>query len=356
MAMFDRRRTRRPNKIVRVSMLFVLTGLVIMVLVVYKFYGRIYEVNVSLDEEQEIFYIPTGADFEFVIDQLENEGIIENRKSFRWVAIKKRYENNVKPGRYKIRNGISNNELVNMFRSGNQDPVMVVFNNVRTLDQVAGKVSVYLEGDSADFATYLADTSLFGKYGFSKETFTSMFIPNTYEFFWTTDPEQFTGRMKKEYEDFWSGERDRKAKRMELNRSEVVTLASIVDEETMYNDENERVAGLYVNRLESGIPLQADPTLKFAMGDFTVKRILNEDKLIDSPYNTYKFKGLPPGPISIPSVSAIDGVLNYEDHNYIFFCAKADFSGNHAFARTLSEHNRNARAYHKALNKRRIYR
>ena len=183
-----------------------------------------------------------------------------------------------------------------------------------------------------------------------------MFIPNTYEFFWTTDPEQFTDRMKKEYEDFWSGERDRKAKRMEMSRSEVVTLASIVDEETMYNDENERVAGVYVNRLEQGIPLQADPTLKFAMGDFTVKRILNEDKKIESPYNTYKFKGLPPGPISIPSVSAIDGVLNYENHNYIFFCAKADFSGNHAFARSISEHNRNAREYQKALNKRRIYR
>lgn len=354
--MFEGRRTRRTNKIVRVSMLFMLTGLVIMVLVVYKFYDRIYEANVSTQGEQEIFYIPTGSDFEFVIDKLEADSIIDNRKSFRWVANKKRYENSVKPGRYKIRNGSSNNELVNMLRSGNQDPVMVVFNNVRTLDQVAGRVAQYLEDDSLDFAVYLADTALFEKYGFSKETFTSMFIPNTYEFFWTTSPEKFTDRMKKEYEEFWKGERDKKASRMEMTRAEVVTLASIVDEETTYDDENERVAGLYVNRLEQGIPLQADPTLKFAMGDFTVKRILNEDKKIESPYNTYKYKGLPPGPISIPSVSAIDGVLNYENHAYIFMCARADFSGYHAFAKTLSEHNNNARAYQKTLNNKQIYR
>lgn len=354
--MFERRRMRRPNKMVRISMLFVLTGLVILVLVVYKFYGRIYEVNVSLDEQHQIFYIPDDSDFEYVIDQLEADGIINDRKSFRWVAIKKGYDKSVKAGRYKISNASSNNELVNMLRAGKQDPVMVVFNNVRTLDQVAGKVSRYLESDSLEFATYLADTGLYAKYGFVKEDFTSMFIPNTYEFFWNSSPEKFCDRMKKEYEDFWDGERDRKAERMEMSRAEVVTLASIVDEETLYNDENKRVAGLYVNRLEQGIPLQADPTLKFAMGDFTVNRILNKDKKIDSPYNTYKFKGLPPGPISIPSVSAIDGVLNYETHNYVFMCANADFSGNHAFASTISEHNRNARAYHKELNKRRIYR
>ncbi len=162
--------------------------------------------------------------------------------------------------------------------------------------------------------------------------------------------------MKREYDDFWKGDRDKKARRMGMTRAEVVTLASIVDEETTYDEENERVAGVYINRLERGIPLQADPTLKFAKGDFTLKRILNEDKNIESPYNTYKYQGLPPGPISIPSVLAIDGVLNYETHNYIFFCAKADFSGHHAFARSLTEHNKNAREYQKAMNTRRIYR
>lgn len=337
-------------------MLIFLTGLVIMLLLVYKFYGRIFEPNVSLEAEHEVFYIPTGSDFNYVIDQLDSLEIIDNRRSFRWVANKKAYTRHVKPGRYKIRNGSSNNELINMLRSGNQDPVMVVFNNIRTLDQLAGKVSQYLEEDSAAFANYLASPELLEKYGFSRETFTSMFIPNTYEFFWTTNPEQFAERMNREYEDFWSGARDRKARGMNMTRAEVVTLASIVDEETTYDDENEMVAGVYMNRLEQGIPLQADPTLKFALGDFTIKRILNEDKKIDSPYNTYKYKGLPPGPISIPSVSAIDGVLNFKDHRYIYFCAKSDFSGRHAFARTLKDHNRNAREYQKALNSRRIYR
>lgn len=354
--MFERRRTKKTTKVVRISILLVFLGLVIMVLVVFKLYSRVFVINVTMDTDQELYYIPTGSTFENVIDGLEEKGIIDNLKSFRWVASKKGYEGNVKPGRYKIRNGASNNELVNMLRSGNQDPVMVVFNNIRTLDQLAGKVSRYMEGDSVDFSTYFSGSELAKKYGFEPATFTSMFIPNTYEFFWTTSPEVFTERMIEEYEKFWDGERDRRANRMEMTRTEVITLASIVDEETLYDDENSRVAGVYMNRIKKGIPLQADPTLKFALGDFTVKRIVNDDKKIDSPYNTYKYKGLPPGPISIPSVSAIDGVLHFEKHNYIFFCAKADFTGYHAFARTLSQHNKNAWEYQKALNQKRIYR
>ncbi len=355
MVKFERRRTRRIGKAVRISMLVVFLGLVIMVLVVFKLYSRVFVPNVKLDAAHELFYIPSGSDFRYVADRLEETGIFENPKSFEWVAEKKGYDTNVKPGRYKIRNGLSNNELVNMLRSGNQDPVMVVFNNVHTLNHLSGKVAQYLETDSIQLATYLSDSELPAKYGFEDATFTSMFVPETYEFFWTASPEEFADRMKQEYEKFWDGERDRKAKKLEMTRSEVVTLASIVDEETLYDDENSRVAGLYMNRLEQGIPLQADPTLKFALGDFSRQRILNEDKEIDSPYNTYKFKGLPPGPISIPSVSAIDGVLDYEKHRYLYMCAKADFSGYHAFARDYSQHLKNARAYQRELNKRRIY-
>jgi UPF0755 protein len=344
------------GKGVRISMSMVFLGLVVMVILVYNLYSRIFVTNVSMEAEQVLFYIPTGSGFEFVMEGLEQKGIIENRKSFRWVALKKEYDTNVKPGRYKIRNGLSNNDLVNMLRLGNQDPVMVVFNNVRSLNHMAGKVASYFETDSANFANYLSDSELPSKYGFEMATFTSMFIPETYEFFWTTSPEDFTERMNREYEKFWEGGRDRKAKKLEMTRAEVVTLASIVDEETLYNDENAKVAGVYLNRLEKGIPLQADPTLKFALDDFSRQRILNKDKEIDSPYNTYKFKGLPPGPITIPSVSAIDGVLDYEKHNYLFFCAKADFSGYHAFARNYSQHQKNAREYQRVLNKRRIYR
>lgn len=343
------------GKAVRISMLVVFLGLVIMVLVVYKLYSRVFVPNVVLDTAHELFYIPSDSGYNFVLNGLEEQGIIADRKSFNWVALKKGYDNKVKPGRYKIPNGLSNNELVNMLRAGNQDPVMVVFNNVRTLDHLSGKVSQYLEADSLDFVEFFSNPDLPSGYGFDAATFTSMFIPETYEFLWTTSPEDFTDRMKKEYDNFWEGERDRKAGKLEMTREEVVTLASIVDEETLYDDENSRVAGLYVNRLEQGIPLQADPTLKFALGDFSRQRILNEDKKIDSPYNTYKFKGLPPGPISIPSVAAIDGVLDYENHRYLYMCAKADFSGYHAFARTYNQHLKNARAYQRELNKRRIY-
>jgi UPF0755 protein len=345
----------RMGKAARLSMLLVFLGMIIMVIVVYKLYERVFVPNVILSAEHELFYVPTGSDFEYVIDHLEEQGIIDNRKSFRWVAIKKGYDNNVKPGRYKIQNDQSNNELVNLLRSGNQDPVMVVFNNVRSLAHVAGKVSRYLEQDSVKFETWLTNSDLPARYGFEASDFTSMFIPETYEFFWTTSPEDFTERMNKEYEKFWDGERDRKAKKLDMTRSEVVTLASIVDEETLYDDENSRVAGLYLNRLEQGIPLQADPTLKFALDDFARQRILNEDKKVDSPYNTYKYKGLPPGPISIPSVSAIDGVLDFEKHRYLYMCAKADFSGYHAFAQNYSQHMKNAREYQRELNKRRIY-
>lgn len=344
------------GKAARISMLVVFVGLVSMVLVVWKMYSRVFVSNVEMEEPHVIFYIPSGSDFSDVEKALIGQGILLNARSFRWVAEKKAYTERVKPGRYKIRDGLSNNDLVNLLRAGRQDPVMVVFNSVRTLEGVAGKVARYLEQDSAAFAEYLVSAELPEKYGFEAETFTSMFIPETYEFFWNTSPEIFAERMNEEYEKFWSGERDRKAERVGMSREEVITLASIVDEETSVDEENPRVAGLYINRLEQGIALQADPTLKFALGDFSIQRILNEDKEIDSPYNTYKFRGLPPGPISIPSVAAIDGVLDHEKHRYIFMCAKADFSGRHAFARTYEQHLKNARAYQRELNKRRIYR
>jgi UPF0755 protein len=181
--MFERSRTRRTGNVVGISLMMVFLGLVVMVIVVYNLYGRIFASNVSMDAEQQLFYIPTGSDSDDVIDALEKEGIIDNRRSFRWVAIRKGYEQSVKPGRYKIRSGLSNNELVNMLRSGDQDPVMVVFNNVRTLDQLAGRVSRYLEGDSAEFAAFFSGPGVAEKYGFDQTTFTSMFIPNTYEFF-----------------------------------------------------------------------------------------------------------------------------------------------------------------------------
>jgi UPF0755 protein len=353
--MLERNRTRRATKYLRISLLVVFIGVMISVIVVFKKYQQVFSENVEIEEGYTFFYISTGSTYEEVWEELNEENILINKKSFEWVAQRKEYSNNIKPGRYKIENGMSNNELLNLLRSGNQEPVMVVFNNMRTLAQLAGKISTYIEPDSLDILKHLLDSGLPAKYGFNDETFKAMFIPNTYEMFWSYSAVDFTNRMAREYESFWE-KRDKKLAKLELTREEVSTLASIVDEETFFDEENKRVAGLYINRLEKGIPLQADPTLKFAIGDFTRKRILNADKKIDSPYNTYKHRGLPPGPITIPSVSAIDGVLNYEKHNYLYMCAKADFSGNHAFARTLRQHNQNAVEYQKELNKRGIYR
>lgn len=353
--MLERKRSRGMGKYVRLSILVVFLGLMILVVVVFQKYQNIFTANVEIDNDYEFLYIPSGSTFDEVLNIMENHQMLINKKSFTWVAEKKGYSSSVKAGRYRITNGMSNNELVNMLRAGNQEPVMLVFNNIRTLAHLAGKVAQYIEPDSAELFAHLSDIQLPAKYGFSNQSFPAMFIPETYEFFWSSTPLDFTDRMAKEYENFWE-KRDRKLAKLEMTREEVSTLASIVDEETLHDDENKKVAGLYVNRLESGMPLQADPTLKFALGDFTRKRILNEDKLIDSPYNTYKNKGLPPGPIIIPSVSAIDGVLDHEIHNFIFMCAKSDFSGYHSFARTLRQHNKNAAEYQRALNKQGIYR
>ena len=353
--MLERKRTRGANKYMRISLLVVFLGLMITVVVVFSKYQSIFTDNVEIEDEYVIFYIPTGYNYDEVWQKLDSLNILINKKSFQWVAEKKDYPEAVKPGRYKIKDGMSNNELVNMLRSGSQAPVMVVFNNIRTFQQLAGKVATYLEPDSLEFLQMFLKEETATKYGFTRETFPAMFIPNTYEMFWTSSPEAFTDRMFKEYESFWQS-REKRREKIGMSRVEVSTLASIVDEETFVDDENRRVAGLYINRLEKGIPLQADPTLKFALGDFSRQRLINADKQIDSPYNTYKNKGLPPGPITIPSVSAIDAVLDYEKHNYLFMCARADFSGYHAFARTLKQHNANAAEYQRELNKRRIYR
>lgn len=353
--MLERKRTRGAGKYVRLSLLVVFVGVMISVIVVFNKYQSVFNSNVEIEEGHQFLYIPTGSSYEEVWTQIEEMNFLVNKKSFDWVVKKKGYADHVKPGRYRINDGMSNNELVNMLRAGNQEPVMVIFNNHRTLAQMAGKVSKYLESDSITLLNHLMDPEVPGKYGFTKETFMAMFIPNTYEMYWTSSPADFTDRIASEYEKFWS-KRDRKLEKLDMTRVEVSTLASIVDEETLIDKENSKVAGVYMNRIELGMPLQSCPTLKFALDDWTITRVLYEYKQVESPYNTYKNKGLPPGPIIIPSVSAIDGVLDYEKHNYLYMCAKADFSGTHAFARNLKQHNRNAAAYQRELDKRGIYR
>ncbi|MCD4834476.1 MAG: endolytic transglycosylase MltG [Bacteroidales bacterium] len=317
-------------------------------------YKNIYKPNIN--EHSHYLYIPTGSDYSSIIQILERDSILKDIRSFKWLAEKKNYPNHVYPGRYRLDSLMNNNDLIDKLRSGFQDPVKVVFNSIRTREQLAGKISKQIEPDSLTLIKLLYNDSLITEYGLIQETFTCIFLPNTYEFWWNTSAEKFIDRMYKEYQRFWNDERKRKAAILNLTPEEVTTLASIVDEETYYSKEMPRVAGVYINRLRRRMHLQADPTLKFALGDFSIKRVLNVHKQIDSPYNTYKRYGLPPGPISIPSISAIDAVLNYESHSYLYFCAKSDFSGYHNFAKTLSQHNINARNYQRALNKERIWR
>ena len=325
----------------------------------YQLYLRVYQPNIVLLENvsEKYIYIPTGADFHQVIQILSESGLLINANSFEWLAATKKYTTNIKPGRYRINRNLNNNELINLLRSGKQTPIQVTFNNLRNKEQFAGKIADQIEADSVDLLTFITDTSFLNSNGFTAEDVICLFVPNTYEFYWNTSSEQFVERMKKEYEAFWNVDRKTKAKKIKLTPFQIVSLASIVEkEQNIKKDERPEIAGLYLNRIKKKMKLESDPTLIFALGDFTIKRVLNKDKKVDSPYNTYIHKGLPPGPICIPSINSVDAVLNASEHEYIFMCAKEDFSGYHNFAKTYVRHMINARKYHKAMNKRKIMR
>jgi UPF0755 protein len=333
--------------IIIVSILFMLIGI--------NYLRKTYFSNIIFEGQAKYIYIKTGASFSDLCNELERANVLQNRNSFEWVAEKKHYPNKIKPGRYKLTNRMSNKQLIQLLLSGEQEPLKLTFNNIRTIEQLAGVVCKHLETDSAELVKLLRNSDFLIGYYLNPNTAISIFIPNTYEFYWNTNANQFVKRMYKEWTAFWNEERLKKAQEIGLTNIEATILASIVDEETNLSSEYPVIAGVYMNRLKKGMMLQADPTIKFALGDFTMKRVLKKDIEVKSPYNTYKNKGLPPGPICMPSIKAIDGVLNYEHHKYLYFCAKADFSGYHAFANTLKQHNQNAEAYWQALNKNKIF-
>ncbi|NCB09059.1 MAG: endolytic transglycosylase MltG [Bacteroidia bacterium] len=318
----------------------------------YQLYQYVFRENVKRDY---VLIIRENATYDQVADSLKLNDVLTNYKAFQWVSKKKNYPDAVKPGRYFFKKGLTTNEMVNMLRAGLQDPVDVTFSNIKFKEDLAGKVSKYIEADSLSILALFYDQKKIEEYGFTPETFRAMFIPNTYEFYWTTSAEEFAGRMKAEYDRFWNEERRKKAEEMNLTPVEVIILASVVQSETSKNEELGKIAGLYINRLKRGQLLQADPTVKYAVGDFSLRRILNSHLEIESPYNTYKYAGLPPGPILFPETAAIDAVLNYERHSYIYMCAKEDFSGYHNFATTLEQHNINAAKYRAALNTNKIW-
>ncbi|POY36465.1 endolytic transglycosylase MltG [Solitalea longa] len=319
------------------------------------FYLKLLKPNTGDFEQKAYLYIPTGGTFKNVIDSLEKNKLLKNIESFKWSANFMKYnDSNIRAGRYRISKGISNRVLVNMLKAGNQEPVRLTFNNIRIKSQFAGYVARKLEIDSVKFLTMLNDEQFVGKFGFTPETVFTVFIPNTYELFWNTNQQKFFSRMYDEYQKFWTAERKKKAEELGLSPEKVSVLASIVYWETKKSDEMPVVAGVYLNRLKKGMKLEADPTVIFAEGDFTINRVRGRMMSNPSPYNTYMHTGLPPGPISMPSVTAIDAVLNYQKHNYIYFCAKDDFSGRHAFAETMEQHRINAKKFQQALDARGI--
>ena len=300
----------------------------------------------TADGKDVSLYIPTNADYQYVKNELISLNVLKSKNAFDWLAKRSNYDENVHPGRYILTDGMTNQQLINMLRMGYQTPVKVVFNNMRTVEQLAGRISDQIEADSI---------SIINEINNNPDVDATTFIPNTYEFYWNTDADDFVDKMIVEHKRFWNETRMQKAKDIRLTPRQVSILASIVDKETTKTSEMPRIAGVYLNRINKRWPLQADPTLVFALGDYNIRRVLDVHKNIDSPYNTYKFAGLPPGPICIPSIAAIDAVLNAEKHNYYYFCAKDDLSGYHVFAKNITEHNRNAEKYRKALNKNKIY-
>lgn len=306
------------------------------------------------NESPYLFYVYQEDDFDDVVDRLDNEKMLKNSSSlvlFGDVSNRKEVRK-VVPGCYTLRPGMRNLDIARMVFLGWQTPVRLTFNSLRLPENFAATVSRQLMMDSLEVMRFVQDSAKMASLGMTYENMFTMIVPNTYEVWWNVSVDELMTRLVKERDDFWNkNDRLQKAEKLGLTPAEVATLASIVDEESHYGPELSTIAGLYLNRLRKGMLLQSDPTVKYALRDFAKTRILNEDLKADSPYNTYKYKGLPPGPIRLPNAGTIDAVLNAESHKYIYMCADPSFNGTHRFAVTLSEHTRNAAAYHAALSK-----
>ncbi|MDZ7846252.1 MAG: endolytic transglycosylase MltG [Owenweeksia sp.] len=335
------------KKILRIALLLAIAAMVVFAYLDYK---RLLAINTTMGQNQtRVLYIPTGATFQDVTDSLQSKGILKNMNTFKWVAKKKSYPSLVKPGRYELRGHLTNNELVNKLRSGDQDPMHLTLHNISGIYQLAGQLGRKLEPDSISFLDLFNSKDALSAFGVDPNTLTAYFLPNTYEVWWDTSPTAFLRRMRQEFDRFWTEERLAKAKKLKLSPIEVVTLASIVESETVRNDEKPTVAGLYLNRLERGMRLQSDPTVIYALkrDDPKVKipRVYYRHLSYESPFNTYQNAGLPPGPIKIPTHSSIEAVLNPASHNYVYMAADPDRPGYHSFASNLRQHNVNARKY-----------
>lgn len=337
----------------KILIAIVVIGLIVAAFFANFVYKAMLKPNTAFNNETAYVYISSNASYDEVRSQLEP--LLMDIDSFDDLAEQKKYTTNIKAGKYAIKKGMTNNDIINSIRSGNM-PIKVSFNNQSTLEKLAGRISKEIEADSVSLLKEMTDKDFLAENNFNEATALGMYLPNSYEFFWNTNAEGFRNRMLKEYKRFWNTERTKKAEAIGLSSNEVIALASIVYEESKQASEQPTIAGVYMNRLRIGMPLQADPTLKFAAYQLprykntVIKRVLNVHKDIESPYNTYKNRGLPPGLIAMPDISAIDAVLNYEKHKYLYFAANAKKFGFHKFAKTLSQHNVNAREYQRYLS------
>lgn len=321
----------------------------------YYPYQSFYTSNIQVKKEDYYLYLPKGATFNTVKDSLEKNGVVYNMLSFAFVSKIMGYQESVKAGRYLLPKNSSNLAVVRRLKSGQQEPLKFTFNNVRIKKDLAVKLGEKLERSADDFLKGINNPKLVAEYGFDTNTVLSMFIPNTYQLFWNTSPEEFMKRMHREYKKFWNETRLAKAKAAGLTPLQVSTIASIVEAETNKDSEKSRIAGVYINRFRTDMPLQADPTVKFALQDFSIKRVTQVHTAVDSPYNTYKNIGLPPGPINMPSTISLDAVLNYEKHKFVYFCASPNEIGYHDFAESYRDHVNNANRYRKFLDTQRIH-
>ncbi len=340
----------KKNALPKLLIYTFLTGLFLIIYFVFLFFAP----NIkSVDEQRTYLYIYDNSTLIVVKDSLKQHLIFPS--TFSQAATFMNYGKKIRPGRYELTKGMNNFTLIRKLRNGSQSPVRLTFNNIRTKEQLAKRLSSQLMADSASIMHLLSDTNFLAQHGFNSYNSVCVFIPDTYEIFWNSDASEIFDRMLNEYKKFWTNERKTKAALIPLSPTEVSTLASIVEEETNLVIEKPVIAGLYINRLKKNMPLQADPTVKFAFGDFALRRIRGEQLRTNSPYNTYKNTGLPPGPIRISSAKTIDAVLNFTNHDYIFMCAKETLNGEHNFAVTWNEHQQNARKYQQALNARNIF-
>jgi len=332
-------------------------ALVLIIVIALGITGVIYYLNYfgpNVTDKHEYLYIHTGASYDEVYKTIRDSDMVKDSTTFNWAAENMKYKSRVKSGKYRLKPGMSNRALINMLASGRQEPVELSFHTMRLQKQFAAYVSKKIEPDSTAILNLLDSASFVKQYGFTTDDVYTMFLPNTYQMYWNVSPEKFFKKMYAGYEKFWTPERKQKATDIGLSQVQVSVLASIVDAEALHDDEMPTIAGLYLNRLKKGMKLESDPTVIFALNDFTIHRVLNKDLTVNSPYNTYLHTGLPPGPVMMPSINALNSVLDYQKNDYLYMCAKADFSGYHAFATNQADHLINAHAFQKALSERHI--